>query len=156
MRAELDALKWEWDNKLKRAAQRTDQILDQAIKGGKLDELSDLLRQKQRDLQVLLSKKSEIERNLQNSEPNMKDNEITALRQDLQNINKQLLDLLEEKNWMFEELTAQTKELLALNSQIQSNVEETSWFKQELEFLKREFAEKDKILGSLHDEIEEK
>ncbi len=43
MRAELDALKWEWDNKLKRAAQRTDQILDQAIKGGKLDELSDLL-----------------------------------------------------------------------------------------------------------------
>jgi len=57
---------------------------------------------------------------------------------------------------MFEELTAQTKELLALNSQIQSNVEETSWFKQELEFLKWEFAEKDKILGSLHDEIEEK
>lgn len=64
MRAELDALKWEWDNKLKRAAQWTDQILDQAIKGGKLDELSDLLWQKQRDLQVLLSKKSEIERNL--------------------------------------------------------------------------------------------
>ncbi len=59
----------------------------------------------------------------------MKDNEITTLRQDLQNINKQLLDLLEEKNRIFEELTAQTKELLSLNSQIQSNVEETSRFK---------------------------
>jgi len=107
-------------------------------------------------LQSLLSKKQEIERNLSNSEPSLKDNEINALRQDLQNINKQLLDLLEEKNRMFEELTAQTKELLALNLQIQQNVEETSRFKQELEFLKREYVEKDKILGTLHAEIEEK
>ncbi len=57
---------------------------------------------------------------------------------------------------MFEELTTQTKELLNLNAQIQSNVEESSRFKQELEFLKREYVEKDKILGSLHAEIEEK
>lgn len=45
----------------------------------------------------------------------MKDHEINSLWQDLQSINKQLLDLLEEKNWMFEDLTNQTKELLALN-----------------------------------------
>lgn len=45
----------------------------------------------------------------------MKDHEINSLWQDLQSINKQLLDLLEEKNRMFEDLTNQTKELLALN-----------------------------------------
>lgn len=83
MKQELENLQREWEQKLKKAGQRTDQILDQAIRGGKLDELSEALRTKQRDLQTLLAKKSEIERNLQNSEPSMKDHEIQSLRQDL-------------------------------------------------------------------------
>jgi len=35
-------------------------------------------------------------------------------------------------------------------------VEESSRFKQEFEFLKWEYIEKDKILGSMHAEIDEK
>ena len=50
MKNELDALKREWDAKLKKAGQKTDQLLDQAIKGGKLDELAEELKRKQRDL----------------------------------------------------------------------------------------------------------
>ena len=76
MKNELEALKREWDAKLKKAGQRADQLLDQAVKGGKLDELSEELKSKQRDLQTLLSKKTELERSLQNSEPSLKDSEL--------------------------------------------------------------------------------
>ena len=46
MKQELENLQREWEQKLKKAGQRTDQILDQAIRGGKLDELSEALRTK--------------------------------------------------------------------------------------------------------------
>lgn len=50
MKGELEALKKEWDAKLKKAGQKTDQLLEQAVRGGKLDELAEELKKKQRDL----------------------------------------------------------------------------------------------------------
>lgn len=55
---------------------------------------------------------------------------------------------------MFEDLTTQTKELLTLNGQIQNSSQETARYNQELEFLRREFVEKDKIIGNMQEEIE--
>lgn len=46
MKLELENLKKEWDSKLKKGAQRTDQLLDQASKSTKLDELSEELKRK--------------------------------------------------------------------------------------------------------------
>ena len=42
----MDALRKEWEAKLKKAGQKTDQLLDQAIRGGKLEELSEELKRK--------------------------------------------------------------------------------------------------------------
>lgn len=44
MKSELENLKKEWDTKLKKGAQRTDQLLDQAVKSSKLDELAEELK----------------------------------------------------------------------------------------------------------------
>lgn len=55
---------------------------------------------------------------------------------------------------MFEDLTTQTKELLTLNGSIQNASQETARYNQELEFLRREFTEKDRIIGNMQDEIE--
>lgn len=106
MKSELESLKRDWDAKLKKAGQKTDQLLDSAVRGGKLDELSEELKRKTRDLQDLLSKKAELERQINSSEPSLKDSELANLRQDLASINKQFLDLLEEQNRIFEDLTS--------------------------------------------------
>jgi chromosome segregation ATPase len=120
MREDLDALKREWDQKLERAAQRTESLLGSAVKGGKLEELAAELRAKQSELSVLQSRRAELERQIKNADSSRKEAEIRELREGLKDLNKQFLEILEEKNRMFEDLTTQTKELLTLNGQIQT------------------------------------
>lgn len=156
MRDDLDALKREWDQKLARAAQRTESLLGATTKAGKLDELAAELRAKQGELSALESRRGELERQLKNADGSKKEAEIRELREGLADLNKQFLEILEEKNRMFEDLTTQTKELLTLNGQIQAYAQDQARYNQELEFLRREFTEKDKIIGNLQAEIEEK
>ena len=56
------------------------------------------------------------------------------------------MEILEEKNRIYEDLTPQIKELLRLNTQIQTSSSESARLKQEVEFLKTEHSEKDKIM----------
>ena len=64
------------------------------------------------------------------------------------------MDILAEKNRMYEEMTSHTKELLGLNATIHASSVEAAKFKQEVEFLRTEYEEKEKIINQMRDGAE--
>ena len=58
-----------------------------------------------------------------------RDKEIQALRVELAEVNKEYMEILEEKNRIYEDLTPQIKELLRLNTQIQTSSSESARLK---------------------------
>ncbi len=81
-------------------------MLGSTAKGGKLDELAAELRAKQSELDRLQARRGELERALKNEDASKKEAEINELREGLADLNKQFLEILEEKNRMFEDLTS--------------------------------------------------
>lgn len=105
MSDELDALRKEWDQKLRQIQQRQQDAARSQPRMNKLDELVAELKQKQRTLSELAAQRENLEATLQNDDSAKKDQEIQQLRYELANVNKQFLEIIEEKNRMYEDLT---------------------------------------------------
>ena len=137
----------DWDSKLNHAQRRAEQMMQAQARGGKLDDLMAELRDREGALASLERQRLDLERAIDSDDHVQRDRQIQALRSDLNRVNKQYMDILAEKNRMYEEMTAHTKELLGLNATIHVSSVESAKLKQEVEFLRTEYEEKEKIIN---------
>jgi chromosome segregation ATPase len=158
LKEELGSLNSEWREKVT----KTSKLASGSVGRGQSDEiakrinmLTQELQKKNRQLEDLRSKKSGMERELNEDGSNL-DDKIHRQRDELDELNRKYLASLEEKNGINDELYDQVKKLLALNDIIQKNAEQIAIQKQEIEFLKKELEQKGKLVGDLEYEIEQR
>ena len=70
-----------------------------------MKDLGEALKEKIRQLESLNAERASIESSLNQDDTQEKDQKIRELRTELQGLNKAYLEILEEKNRMYEDLT---------------------------------------------------
>lgn len=159
LRLDLNSMDRTWSDKID-AANRSmfDYIKDTDSKASndKINQLLAELQAKQTEIDELKRKRSQLERDLATTDPDGTQREIDAFSAELAEINKDLIDLLREKNRLYGELIQYTKELFELNSILQKNEHEIARLRLELEALRREQEEKRIYYEELRIQIEQR
>jgi chromosome segregation ATPase len=158
LKDELGTLNAEYREKVT----RTSKLAAGSVGRGQGDEIAQRinmltkeLHNKNKQLEDLRARKVTMERELSQDGSNL-DEKIRSQRDQLDELNRNYLASLEEKNGINEELYEQVKKLLAINDVIQKNAEQIAIQKQEIEFLKKELEQKGKLVGDLEYEIEQR
>lgn len=159
LRADLGSMNRTWTDKVDAANREMFSYIKETESKASNDKINQLLKElqaKQSEIDELKRKRSQIERDLASTDPEGTQREITASSAELAEINKELIDLLREKNRLYGELIQYTKELFELNLILQKNEHEIARLRLELEALRKEQDEKRLYYEELRVQIEER
>jgi chromosome segregation ATPase len=159
LRVELERLTEEWRNRLVRVTKDTEATIrsnehEEHIK--KLDRLLYELGLKNQELEALQARREELVNKVGNDDSGAKDESNRRARQELDDVNKQLLSVLGEKNQMYDDLLSNTRELFDIDGLILANSHEIARLTQEFGILRKELEQKEKIIYDLRIILEER
>lgn len=149
---ELARLNADWLDRLNRVTEETEGTIrsqEQEDHARKIEKLLQALNLKNKELDDLRRRKAELEQIVSSEPSDSKDKKYADARKELDQINAQLLDVLNEKNGMYDELTKNTRELLDIDGVIQRNSQEIARLVQENGILRKELEQKEKIIYDL-------
>jgi chromosome segregation ATPase len=156
---ELKRLSEEWLIRLQLVTKQTEETIksnEHEDHVRKLNRLLQDLDDKNKELEALQARRDELLKQVSTEDSSSKDENNKRARQELDNVNNQLLDLLNEKNQMYDDLVKNTRELLDIDNELQANSHEIARLTQEYGILRKEVEQKEKIIHDLRIILEQR
>ena len=163
---ELERLIADWNQRLQTVKTETEDTITSNEHQDHVQRLERLLYElgnKNKEIEDLQKLKDELLKKVSDEPSDEKDGKNKQILDDLDKVNKDMLDALNEKNDIYDQLVGNTRELLDIDDAILKNSQEIARLTQELGILAKELEQKEKIIDDLkldlqkkQDEIEEK
>ena len=159
LRDEIARISQNWVERLTRVTKQTEDTIrsnEHEEHARKIERLLHDLSLKNQELDKLKARRDELLKQVSNDDSATKDANNEQARKELDEINNRLLEILSEKNNMYDDLVQNTRELLEIDEEIQRNSQEIARLTQEYGVLRKELEQKEKIIYDLRIILEQK